>query len=544
MPTISTRPTPHPAGEPVPSSVSADLIHIVDTPGGRCRVSFDDELCASPSGVLVGFAQLLLASGRWERLCSTAPFAYASNNAPQVCDVLGTLLLGALGGASRFAHLASLRRDSLARELFGMSATPSEDSVRRSLKRLDPREADAWLSKELAATAAPFLKAGPWVLDIDVTVKPLYGRQQEGAVVSYNPAKPGRPSRVHHTFLMAGTRLVLDTDIRAGDEHASRHGLDRIESLLKDMPPESRPRLVRGDCAYGTQDWMHRMDALGQPYLFKVSLSKNVLKLARAEPGPSEPPWRCAGRGGWQCRETTLKCDSWESPRRVVVMRRIRTDEQLNAARKKRRALKKTVKADLPLLAYAGVTEAFVDGEDELRHEHAVLASNTGYAPEILFSLYRDRADAENPFDELKNQWGWCGFSVRDINASASAARLTAIFYNWWNLYARLTLPGKHREAITSRPLLLGGVARKTEHSGQRHISVKLLHAACEKTKAGVVAAFILLTSMMAQATAPQSDPEARWDRLGTHIAAKIIAERAAKDTPLPPPTSLLPDTA
>ncbi|MGZ9219860.1 MAG: hypothetical protein ACXW5W_22840 [Candidatus Binatia bacterium] len=33
----------------------------------------------------------------------------------------------------------------------------------------------------------------PWLLDVDVTVKPLYGKQQ-GAVVGYNPHKPGRPS--------------------------------------------------------------------------------------------------------------------------------------------------------------------------------------------------------------------------------------------------------------------------------------------------------------------------------------------------------------
>ena len=52
----------------------------------------------------------------------------------------------------------------------------------------------------------------PWVLDCDTTIKPLYGRQ-EGAVVSYNPKKPGRPSHACHAFLMAGTRLILDVDV-------------------------------------------------------------------------------------------------------------------------------------------------------------------------------------------------------------------------------------------------------------------------------------------------------------------------------------------
>jgi hypothetical protein len=29
-----------------------------------------------------------------------------------------------------------------------------------------------------------------------------------------------------------------------------------------------------------------------------------------------------------------------------------------------------------------------------------------------LAQLYHDRGDSENPFDELKNQWGWAGFSL------------------------------------------------------------------------------------------------------------------------------------
>jgi hypothetical protein len=33
----------------------------------------------------------------------------------------------------------------------------------------------------------------PWILDIDVTVKPPYGHQ-DGAVVGYNPQNPAAPA--------------------------------------------------------------------------------------------------------------------------------------------------------------------------------------------------------------------------------------------------------------------------------------------------------------------------------------------------------------
>jgi len=32
---------------------------------------------------------------------------------------------------------------------------------------------------------------------------------------------------------------------------------------------------------------------------------------------------------------------------------------------------------------------------------------------ETLAPMYRARGDAENPFDELKNQWGWGGFTLK-----------------------------------------------------------------------------------------------------------------------------------
>ena len=63
--------------------------------------------------------------------------------------------------------------------------------------------------------------AEPWILDVDTTIKPLYGHQEE-AVLGYNPKKPGRPSHCYHTYSMASMRLVLDVDVCPCDEHASK----------------------------------------------------------------------------------------------------------------------------------------------------------------------------------------------------------------------------------------------------------------------------------------------------------------------------------
>jgi Transposase DDE domain len=44
---------------------------------------------------------------------------------------------------------------------------------------------------------------------------------------------------------------------------------------------------------------------------------------------------------------------------------------------------------------------------------------NTDYEVEHIGQLYRDRADCENGFDEIKNQWGWGGYTTHDIERCA-----------------------------------------------------------------------------------------------------------------------------
>ena len=83
----------------------------------------------------------------------------------------------------------------------------------------------------------------------------------------------------------------------------------------------------------------------------------------------------------------------------------------------------------------------------------------------------------ENIFDEMKNQWGWGGFTTHDLARCRLAARLLALFYDWWNIFVRLAEPDLHREAITSRPLFLSAIATRTRHARQTTIRVTSSHA-------------------------------------------------------------------
>jgi hypothetical protein len=126
-------------------------------------------------------------------MVADCPLHYSSPNAPKKCDVLGTIFLSVVAGLWRYAYMTTVRCDTVNPPLVGMTEVVCEDAVRRGLDKIDEEAGETWLQGHFDYRTRPLLSE-PWILDIDTTVKPLYGHQ-EGAVVSYNPQKP-RPSQL------------------------------------------------------------------------------------------------------------------------------------------------------------------------------------------------------------------------------------------------------------------------------------------------------------------------------------------------------------
>jgi hypothetical protein len=167
------------------------------------------------------------------------------------------------------------------------------------------------------------------------------------------------------------------------------------------------------------------------------------------------------------------------------------------------------------------------------RYEYAVLA--TTIADEILAIAqhYRDRADAENNFDELKNQWGWGGYTTKDIKRCRFMARIVALTYNWWSLFVRLARPDKHLEAVTSRPLLLHAVAKQTSHQNQTTVTITGIHAKADKIQGALnqIAVFLLRL----RETAEQLTQLDRWRLILSRAFAKLLGGRQLQTPDLLP---------
>jgi hypothetical protein len=151
------------------------------------QVRWDETAQATPHGQLVFFAEFLATAGIFDDWVQNCPLHYTSPNASGKREVLGTLMLGILAGSRRYAHIAGVRGDAVAAQALGHKSLVSEDSVRRALKAIDPQAGDHWMRTALRNSVRQALDR-PWILDVDATVKPLYGKQ-EGAEVGYNPHK-------------------------------------------------------------------------------------------------------------------------------------------------------------------------------------------------------------------------------------------------------------------------------------------------------------------------------------------------------------------
>ena len=90
---------------------------------------------------------------------------------------MDTVLLSVLAGHWRYAHINAIRGDGINLGLLGIDRVVSEDAVRLVMARIEETAGLDWISTQILGSIPPALGL-PWILDMDVTVKPLYGHQK------------------------------------------------------------------------------------------------------------------------------------------------------------------------------------------------------------------------------------------------------------------------------------------------------------------------------------------------------------------------------
>ena len=94
----------------------------------------------------------------------------------------------------------------------------------------------------------------------------------------------------------------------------------------------------------------------------------------------------------------------------------------------------------------------------------------------------------------------------------------------------RLADPDHHREAITSRPLLLHGIARQTRHAGQTRLSVTSSHGRRDR----IVQALSAIAGFFAalRQSAERLTQAECWSRILSHALRKYLHGRQLRAPP------------
>lgn len=415
--------------------------------GGQFHLRGSDE-SLTPYGGLVAWDHFLERCGVIAELAAGYPLPRTSPNATPVADILKAFSLNCLIGGTRFAHCRRLQDDDAVAKITGMhkGRLCGEDAFRRLCRDLEAPQVEAWFApaEQMIHHAIPPNAVADW----DSTVIPRYG-SQEDAAIGYNPQKPGRPSHHPLACVIGGTRLCLHMEWRKGNSVSASGWIEAMEKVWRSPLAQHRIRLNRGDIGFGQQAvmaWHEEGTGKRPSYLFKLKLTSNVKKAiaqVRWDDWQGKP-----NEGLAQLAEIKLRLNGWSCERRVVVER---TLKPLNES--PQGSFWKQCKEDFS----AYVTNLSPGEADAFQ----------------IVQLYRQRADAENVFDEIKNQWGFAGFCSQKAAVSQSSARMLLLVYNLWSLFVRvLKDQGGHTEAIKSRYELLL-IPAKMVLSGRRKI-VKL----------------------------------------------------------------------
>lgn len=248
-----------------------------------------------------------------------------------------------------------------------------------------------------------------YTLDFDSTVIVREGNQ-EGVAKGYNPKRPGRPS--HHPLLafISDVRIIANYWLRPGNTSASTNYLSFLEDTLSRLQ-NKKVGLIRMDSGFFSENIMNY---LGNNKLLHIIACRfnNRIKYSLTH----ETTW-VEVTDGLDISETTYKSDSWEKPRRIIMVRQ-EIEKHPMAAGKQIKQL-----------------ELFEDEEDFGKYRYSCYVTNLTLPAKVVYDTYRGRADFENRIKELKYDFSLDDFVSHNFWATEACGNFIIMAYNFMLLF-------------------------------------------------------------------------------------------------------------
>ncbi len=343
-----------------------------------------------------------------------------SNRGYQPVQLIEQLLVSIWCGACRFTHLDITRLDTTLTRLFGWTRVAGHKSIIRLFERFDIMQHERVQSSVYRWFFDTVVTLPSVTVDMDSTVITRHG-EQEGATRGYNPHKRGRLS--HHPLLafVADARMVANFWLRPGNTNSANNVLQFIESTLHHLSSKT-VGLLRADSGFYSKAIFELLERRQINYIISGrlthSLQHAIVRDAR---------WY-ALETGLEVSEIMYQSSSWESARRVVVVRQ---------SVKRKNATGKTL-------------SLFADDPNVQGWRYGAMVTNLTLPPVEVWRSYRGRADCENRIKELKNDFGLDSFNLNSFYATEAALGFAMLAYNLMSVFRQAVMRAKIQPTLSS----------------------------------------------------------------------------------------------
>lgn len=341
-------------------------------------------------------------------------FSYHHRQYHPVELILG-IIYALIAGIHRLSKTKILQGNGAFQQIIGLKNFPYSSSLRRFLKRVNPRTIQS-INKvhDLLRIRMFYLpKPGTSLLfDFDSSVLTLYGRFIQGAKVGYNPHRRG--ARSYHPLLCfeSHTRDFWHGILRPGDAYTSTGSVEFLKACLEKVPAYVYRIRLRADFGFFDHKFIEPLEEAKIGYCIVAKMTNPIKN-------------RVAGlhyhhfKKKWAAAEFFYQPHCWKKPHRFVVIRRPlpeKDSEQLTLFTLRRYAYQ-TFVTNLPLRA------------------------------EKIWYFYKPRATIEVLIRELKESFALGRIPTNNFQANQAYFSLLLLAYNIVNWFKRLCLPPRFQKA-------------------------------------------------------------------------------------------------
>ena len=375
----------------------------------------------TPWGGMVFLKQMLDKIGFKEHIlkCEDLPQPQ-SNRGHKVSTILEAFITSIWCGANRFMHTEVTRHDAALGTIFHWDVIPAKDTYKRFFNKFN-QATNQKVSDHFYSWIFDNFKFDNFTLDIDSSVMTRYG-SQEGARKGYNPSKKGRLS--HHPLIafVNDVKLVANMWLRSGNSSSANNFLSFLEDTLSKLK-NKKVSLIRLDSGFFQKNILDYLEQVSKNYIIAAKFNHPIQRIIDRSTN-----WVLLDDGIEIC-EQTYQSESWEKPRRMVVVRQ-KLKERPNAPGK--------------------TLSLFPEDEIHKNYRYSAYFTNLDFAPAEIWRMYRGRGDAENRIKELKYDFGFDSFNLNGFFPTEAALIFVMIAYNLMSLFRTFVLQEKTQKTLTT----------------------------------------------------------------------------------------------